>query len=111
MENLFKCKLCNYVYEGNEKPKVCLKCDTSSENIEELDNEATEKIYRSDKTNSFFAQLITLADEMIKVSEMGIEDHLDAGCIGVFEKTKDDAWIIKQRAKAEIETHVKKEKW
>lgn len=111
MKKLFKCSVCGYIHEGDSVPEKCPKCDLSGDKFVELDKEAAEKIYRSDKTNSLLAQLVLLSDEIIKVSEMGIEDNLDPACFKVFTKAKDESWVIKQRAKAEIESHVNKSKW
>jgi hypothetical protein len=56
-------------------------------------------------------KLIALAGKMAKLSEEGINLNLDPACVSVFEKAKDEAWVIKQRSKAEIEGHMKKGKW
>ncbi|MGL4656763.1 MAG: rubredoxin-like domain-containing protein [Sarcina sp.] len=111
MKNLFKCEVCGFIAEGENAPSVCPKCGLGAEKFEKLDAETTEKIYRADKTNSLHAEMISLADQMIKVSLAGIEDNLDPGCLGLFQKALNEAWIIKQRSKAEVEKHVRASKW
>ncbi|MGL4848002.1 MAG: rubredoxin-like domain-containing protein [Clostridium sp.] len=111
MKKLFKCSVCGFVFEGETAPSVCPKCGVGPEKFEELDKETSDKIYRADKTNDIHATVIALATEIIELSEAGIRDNLDPGCLNTFEKAKNEAWIIKQRSKAEIEKHIKGSKW
>ncbi|WP_297436795.1 rubredoxin-like domain-containing protein [uncultured Clostridium sp.] len=111
MKNLFKCTVCGYIHEGENAPEKCPKCGLGTEKFNKLDAEVVEKIYRADKTNSIHAEMIALADRMIKLSQEGIEDNLDPACFNLFTKAKDEAWVIKQRSKAEIEGHSNKSKW
>jgi len=41
----------------------------------------------------------------------GIQLNLDPPCVDLFHKAHDEAWVIKQRSKAEIEGHVNRGKW
>lgn len=111
MKKLFKCSVCGYVHEGTEPPKNCPKCGVTSDKFIELSEEDSNKIYRSDKTNSIHAKIIELSDEIVALSLAGIEDNLDPACVSAFERAKDQAWITKQISKAEIESHMKKGKW
>ncbi|MGL5414671.1 MAG: rubredoxin-like domain-containing protein [Clostridium sp.] len=111
MKNLFKCSVCGFISEGEAAPSICPKCGVGAEKFVKLEKEDADKIYRADKTNNIHATIIALATEIIEISEAGIRDNLDPGCLGTFEKAKNDAWIIKQRCKAEIEKHIKGSKW
>lgn len=111
MKNLFKCTVCGYIHEGATAPEKCPKCGVGPDKFIQLDDESKDKIYRSDKSNSIHAKMIELADEMIKLSLEGIDDNLDPGCVAAFKSAKNEAWVIKQRSKAEVETHMKKGKW
>ena len=79
--------------------------------INELTGEAKDKIYAADVTNDIHAEIVALSGTIISLCEEGLEIGLDPACIDLFKKTKDSQWMIKQFSKAEIESHVKKEKW
>ncbi len=108
---LFKCSVCNYIYEGNDAPDVCPKCGQPKEKFNALSEEAAKKVYDSDRTNDIHMEIVTLAMRIEKLAKEGIELDLDPPCVALFEKAKDEAWTIKQRCKAEIEGHVGREKW
>jgi hypothetical protein len=46
-----------------------------------------------------------------ELAEEGIEINLDPPCVAAFEKAKQEAWVIKQRSKAELSGHMEKGKW
>jgi len=56
-------------------------------------------------------EIVSLASRIVELCEEGINIDLDPPCVKDFINAKDEAWIIKQRAKAEIETHMKRGKW
>lgn len=111
MKKLFKCTVCGFVWEGEEAPEKCPKCLVSKDKFVELSKEESDKIYQSDKTNDIHVEIIALASKISKLCEEGIKADLDAKCISSFEQTKNEAWIIKQRAKAELAGHVSVGKW
>lgn len=111
MKKLFKCTVCGYISEGEAAPEKCPKCGVGAEKFEELSSEAAEKIYRSDRTNDIHMEIIALADKIIALGKEGIEDNLDPKCLATFTKAKDEAWIIKQRSKAELAGHMNLGKW
>lgn len=111
MKKLFKCSMCGFVSEGEAAPDKCPKCGAPAEKFQELPTEAADKIYRSDFTNSLHMELIGLAESMIALCEEGIEDDLDPMCVLAFKNALDEAWIIKQRSKAELAGHASKGKW
>lgn len=111
MKKLFKCSVCGYIAEGLEAPEVCPKCNLGKEKFVELTSEEAEKIYASDRTNSIHAEIIVLADKIAELSQEGIEINLDPKCLSAFEKAKNEAWVIKQRCKAELAGHMSNGKW
>lgn len=111
MKKLFKCMVCGYVHEGVEAPEVCPKCNYAKEKFAELSSEDAEKIYAADRTNSIHAEMIILADKIAKLAKEGIEINLDPKCVNGFEKAKNEAWVIKQRCKAELAGHIANGKW
>lgn len=111
MNKLFKCSVCGYIAEGVEAPEVCPKCNLGKEKFVELNSEDAEKIYASDRTNSIHAEIIVLADKIAELSKEGIKLELDPKCVSCFEKAKNEAWVIKQRCKAELAGHMANGKW
>ncbi len=106
MKNLFKCSVCGYIHEGDSAPDACPKCFAPADKFEKLSEEAAAKVYRSDKTNGIHMEVIALADKIISLSYAGIEDNLDPKCVSAFTQAKDEAWVIKQRSKAELAGHM-----
>ena len=111
MKKLFKCGICGYVAEGMEAPEVCPKCNFGKEKFVELSSEEAGKIYASDRTNSIHAEIILLAEKIAELSKEGIEINLDPNCVKILEKAKNEAWVIKQRCKAELAGHMANGKW
>lgn len=111
MKKLFKCTVCGYIWEGVEAPDKCPKCLAPKDKFVELSKEEADKIYGSDRTNDIHLEIITLASKITKLCEEGIKIGLDAKCVSSFEKAKDEAWVIKQRCKAELAGHVNVGKW
>ncbi|CUH94730.1 hypothetical protein P22_0796 [Propionispora sp. 2/2-37] len=111
MKKLFKCTVCNFIWEGENPPAVCPKCGQPHEKFAELTSENADKVYKSERTNDIHAEIITLIDRIIALSREGIELDLDPACVSGFKQAISEGYIIKQRAKAEIENHIGKGKW
>lgn len=111
MKKLFRCTVCGYIHEGLDAPDTCPKCGAPKDKFIELNDEDAKKIYISDRTNDIHMELVLLASTIADLCTEGIELELDPACVADFKKARDEAWIIKQRAKAEMETHMKRGKW
>lgn len=111
MKKLFRCSVCGYIHEGSEAPESCPKCGAPKDKFVELTEEEAGKIYKSDRTNDIHMELINLAGRIAVLCNEGIGLNLDPPCVSCFEKAKNEAWVIKQRSKAELEGHMKKGKW
>ena len=111
MKKLFKCSVCGYIHEGENAPDKCPKCGQPKDVFAELSAEITALVYKSERTNDIHMEIIALTDKIVKLSKEGIELNLDPNCVSAFTQAKDEAYVIKQRAKAEIESHMKKGKW
>ncbi|MDD2484465.1 MAG: rubredoxin [Eubacteriales bacterium] len=108
---LWKCSVCGYLHEGNEAPEVCPKCGAPKEKFAALSDEDAKKIFAADRTNDIHMEIIKLAMRIKDLAREGIEINLDPPCVALFKQAHDEAWIIKQRSKAEIEGHVSRGKW
>ena len=108
---LWKCSVCGYLHEGNEAPEVCPKCGAPKEKFAALSDEDAKKIFAADRTNDIHMEIIKLAMRIKDLAREGIEINLDPPCVALFKQAHDEAWIIKQRSKAEIEGHVGRGKW
>ena len=111
MKKLFKCSVCNFIYEGENAPDVCPKCGQPHEKFAELSSENAQKVYNSEATNDIQMEIISLLNKVINLSKEGIDLNLDPGCVSDFTKAKNESWVIKQRSKAELATHMNKGKW
>lgn len=108
---MWRCGVCGYIYDGTEAPDQCPKCGAPKEKFAKVEDAGAQLIERSRLTNHLHAQLMTLMGEVLCVAEKGIEDHLDPGCLAIFNKAKDAAWSLRQMSKAEIQGHISKGKW
>lgn len=108
---LWKCSVCGYVHEGNDAPEKCPKCGAPKEKFAALSEEDTKKIYAADRTNDIHMEIIGLAMKIEELAKEGIKIDLDPPCVALFTNAKDEAWIIKQRSKAEIAGHMTRGKW
>jgi predicted secreted Zn-dependent protease len=111
MEKLWKCTVCSYIHQGENPPDFCPKCNADHTKFVELSTEDAQKVYSSDRTNDIHMHMIKDCMKMISLCEEGIKLNLDPNCVKAFEKAKNELWVIKQRAKAELEGHMKKGKW
>ncbi len=108
---LWKCSVCGFTYEGEDAPAVCPKCGAPKEKFAKLSDDDAKKIYDSDRTNDIHMEIIKLSMKVAELAKEGIEINLDPPCVAAFIKAKDEAWIIKQRSKAELAGHMGKGKW
>lgn len=108
---LWKCSVCGYIHEGVEAPDFCPKCGSPKEKYNALSEEEAKKIFMSDRTNDIHGEIINLAMRIKDLANEGIEINLDPPCVALFKKAHDEAWVIKQRSRAEIASHVAKGKW
>ncbi|KUO48760.1 MAG: rubredoxin [Desulfitibacter sp. BRH_c19] len=108
---MWKCSVCNYIYEGGDAPERCPKCGSPKEKYIKLEDAAEQKISGSRETNQLLMVSIELLEELEAIGERGVEINLDPGCQRYFTKLKEQAKSLKQNSLAEIETHVKKDKW
>lgn len=108
---LWKCSVCGFVHEGSDAPEKCPKCGSLKEKYSVLSEEDAKKVYDSDRTNDIHMEIITLAMKIKDLAKEGIDINLDPPCVALFKQARDEAWIIKQRSKAEIVGHIGKGKW
>jgi hypothetical protein len=99
------------IVEGENPPEVCPKCGAPKDKFVQLTEEEAKKVYASDRTNDIHMEIAALAMKIKELAEEGIRINLDPPCVALFTKAKDEAWIIKQRSKAEIAGHIAKGKW
>lgn len=108
---LWKCSVCGYLHDGSDAPEKCPKCGSPKEVYSVLSAEDAKKVYDSDRTNDIHMEIIKLAMKIKDLAKEGIDINLDPPCVALFKQAHDEAWIIKQRSKAEIASHVGKGKW
>src|SRR5665648_447751 len=102
----------NYFTDKNLRQKMTFVLEAvPTEKFEALTEEDAKKIYNSDRTNDIHMEIIELAMKIKNLAKEGIDINLDPPCVALFIQAKDDAWVIKQRSKAEIAGHVGKGKW
>jgi rubredoxin len=108
---LWKCSVCGFIHQGLEAPDVCPKCGAPKEKFTVLSEEAAKKIYDADRTNDIHMEIIKLSMKIDELAREGIEINLDPPCVAVFNHAKDEAWVMKQRSKADLAGHMSRGKW
>lgn len=108
---LWKCSVCGMIVQGEEAPDKCPKCGAPKEKFNQLSEEDAKKVFNSDRTNDIHMEIVSLSMRIIELAKEGIEINLDPPCVALFKDAVNEAWIIKQRSKAEIAGHVGKGKW
>lgn len=108
---IWKCSVCGYLHEGPDAPDICPKCGAPKEMFSAMSAEDAKKVFDSDRTNDIHMEIVRLAMKIRKLTKEGIAINLDPPCVALFKQAHDEAWVIKQRSKAEIAGHVGKGKW
>ena len=108
---LWKCSVCGYMHEGSEAPEICPKCAQGREKFAALSENEAKMVFDADRTNDIHMEIVQLAMRIKDLAKEGMQINLDPPCFAVFKNAHQDAWVIKQRSKAEIEKHVGKGKW
>ena len=107
----WKCTVCGYIHDGDSAPDNCPKCKAAKEKFALLDDAAANLVQRSRRTNMLHVRLIALARESEAVCREGVEDNLDPGCVGVFQKALGYAYETMKLAMTELQGHMGKGKW
>ena len=108
---MWKCGNCGYVWDGEEPPEQCPKCGAAREQYTALDEKAVELVDRSRFTNSLHMNLFALFEQVMEIAEDGIDDNLDPNCVKIFQRALDQAEVLQQSIKAELQGHMNKGKW
>ncbi len=106
-----RCLVCNLVVDTDVIPDKCPRCAAPKEKFEQIADVAANLIDRSRVTNDLHMKLEAMLGKVLEIAEAGIKDNLDPACVVVFNKAKEDAAMIRQYVKAEIQTHISKGKW
>lgn len=107
----WRCTVCGYIHDGTEPPEKCPNCGAPKEKFEKLAEDKEKLIERSRLSNLLHVKLSALLSEVEEVASKGVEDNLDPRCVEIFTQAKEMSWMLRQRSKAEIQTHVNKGKW
>jgi predicted nucleic acid-binding Zn-ribbon protein len=107
----WRCTVCGYIYDGDSPPEKCPNCGAPREKFEAVEEKQAQLIERSRLSNGLHMRLYTLLGEVAEVAQKGVEDNLDPRCFEIFTQAKENAYVTRQRVKAEIQTHIGKGKW
>ena len=108
---MWRCSVCGYVWDGEEPPEACPKCEATTARFAALDDKAADIVDRSRFTNHLLIQLFAVLEQVIEIAEDGVDDNLDPGCVKIFERALEQAEVWQQSIKAELQGHVAKGKW
>ncbi len=108
---MWRCTVCNFTLDSEDMPDNCPKCGAPKEKFIVLEDAQAGMLRRAQLSNQLHMELAALMDKAIKVAKQGEEDNLDPGCLKVFKTAIEQCGIINQMVKAEIMTHVNKNKW
>lgn len=107
----FKCSVCNYVFDGENAPDKCPRCGATKDKFVRLTDDKAKLVARARYTNQLHMGLVAVLDQVHSIAETGIKDNLDPGCVAIFTRARDEARLLSQFIKAEIEVHINKGKW
>ncbi|MBU1862613.1 MAG: rubredoxin [Candidatus Omnitrophica bacterium] len=107
----FKCSVCNYIFDGDEAPEKCPRCGAPKEKFAKLTDDKAKLVDKSRCSNQLHVGLMTVLDQVHSIAEAGINDNLDPACVAIFARARDEAKLLSQFIRAEIEVHVSKGKW
>ena len=108
---MWQCEVCGFVWDDEQPPPVCLKCEASPSRFVELDAKTVDLIERARFTNSLLMHLSLLLEQVMDLAEDGLDDNLDPSCASIFRQAGEQAEVLQQAIKAEMQSHVKKGKW
>ncbi len=108
---MWRCSVCGYVWDGEEPPDKCPKCGAPREKFVKVEDKAVELVERSRFTNNLHIHLFALLEQVIDLAEDGVDDNLDPGCVKIFKQALEQAEMLQQSIKAELQGHMKKGKW
>jgi hypothetical protein len=108
---MWRCKACGYIGEGGQPLDKCPNCGAGRAKSVEVETKAQEVVEGSRFTNSLHVHLLSLLDQMMDLAEDGMDDNLDAACVKIFQRAFDQAEILQQSIKAELQSHMNKGKW
>ena len=109
--SIWKCGVCGYIHDGEDAPEVCPKCGATKEKFSKLEDDKAVLIENSRETNDIHIELASVLEQVIALAEIGKEINLDPGCLKIFTETYNQATVIRQKIKAEIQSHISKGKW
>lgn len=102
----WRCQVCGYVYDGDEPPDTCPKCQAPKEKFSPIPEEEAEKIEQARLTNSLHMQLHGLMEQALAIAEKGLEEKMDRSCVKLFTQTKDFSSTMIRKIEAELTKHV-----
>ncbi len=108
---MWRCSACGYVWDGDQPPDVCPKCGSKMEKFAALSETAADTVERSRFTNHLHIQLFATLEQVMEIAEDGIDDNLDPNCVKIFERALEQAELLQQSIKAELQGHMNKGKW
>ena len=107
----FKCSVCNYVFDGEDGADKCPRCGAPKDKFVRLTDDKAKLVDRARCTNQLHMGLVVLLDQMHFIAEAGIQDNLDPGCSAIFVRARDEAKLLSQFIKPEMEVRIAKGKW
>lgn len=108
---LWKCQVCNFVFEGATPPEKCPKCGAPREQFKQLSEQEAELVIKSRKTNYLHMRSLTLLQELLAVVDGIAKENLDPPCVKLASEEREFALTTIQKIMAELETHMKRGKW
>ncbi|NLP47508.1 MAG: rubredoxin [Clostridiales bacterium] len=108
---LWKCTVCSYYHKGDAAPDKCPKCGAPAEKFVALSDADAQKVFMSERTNDIHMEIMGLTMKIVELSKEGIDLDLDPPCVALFEDAIEEALVIKNRCRAELETHMQRGKF
>jgi len=99
------------VWDGEAPPEGCPNCEAAGARFAALDDKAADTVDRSRFTNHLLMQLFAVLEQVLEMAEDGIDDNLDPECVRIFQRAMEQAEVLQQSIKAELQRHVTRGRW
>lgn len=101
-----KCSVWSYLSDTKDAPDKYPCRGAPKDKFVRLTDDKAKLVDRAKCTNQLHMGLAAVLDQVHSVAEAGIKDNLDPACVAIFTRASDEARLLSQFIKPEIEVHI-----